>query len=346
MRTNRLTRENDELQREFKIPRFFWDLTERYQKAKKTDSLGAGFWERQKEAVEAFDLRNPNGHRQPTVTAPNPRIPEKSGPSATPQRSVQAGPPTLSTQKITDRERPAEKENDGNRARHVGAESLPIREPSRKDKGKEKMMMEVEGEDDGEDEEEDDGEDEDEDDGEDEDEEDEEEYKNEGQGNKEDEVKEVKKTKAVREDAGVRRPPTSTGRLRDPPCQRCNKKQIKCLEQAQARACMNCAKVKMKCVNLDSTEKGKVEKGPAPSKKKEKPAPKPKKPAARKTSAPKIVEAGPSRPATSKNQPAPATKRKAGKMVKSVEYVETSDDEEEESSPRKIAKLKGRGEYF
>lgn len=60
----------------------------------------------------------------------------------------------------------------------------------------------------------------------------------------------------VTDTEGRRRNPMPTGRLRDPPCERCVRGGKECLEQGgkalagrSRRACVHCAKIKMWCDN-------------------------------------------------------------------------------------------------
>jgi hypothetical protein len=67
-----------------------------------------------------------------------------------------------------------------------------------------------------------------------------------------------------------RKPPQPTGKLREPECKRCVEKGVECYTQEVGKACLGCAKMKIKC--LDSveivTEKGKgVKTGPPTGKK-------------------------------------------------------------------------------
>ena len=81
-------RNDAELQREFKKPRFLWVITERYHIAKKTGSITGDFWEGLKEALDQFEsgwegeeeveveMPEPNERRRADI---NRRAPEPSG---------------------------------------------------------------------------------------------------------------------------------------------------------------------------------------------------------------------------------------------------------------------------
>lgn len=115
----------------------------------------------------------------------------------------------------------------------------------------------------------------------------------------------------------VRQPPKSTGRRKEPPCQRCEKNNKVCYAQAGfTQACLRCATLKMRCDPVEKDSKGPGSTPVVPAKR---PAPE--------------ANAGPSKkkkPAPEPSQPvASGSKAKKGK---SREIIETSDAETEVDS--------------
>ncbi|KAF8809690.1 hypothetical protein BYT27DRAFT_7254407 [Phlegmacium glaucopus] len=53
-----------------------------------------------------------------------------------------------------------------------------------------------------------------------------------------------------RPESKKRRPPQSTGQLRENTCRRCERLHLYCISQAGGKACVSCARVKMKCVDF------------------------------------------------------------------------------------------------
>ena len=122
-----------------------------------------------------------------------------------------------------------------------------------------------------------------------------------------------RKEKEEKEDTRIRKPPKATGHLRDPTCKRCIRLEQDCLLQAGGRACVACARVKIRCIGADDSE-------PEP---KEKAKEKAKKTKAKETSAPRSA---PRKAQKSAPREEPSIKSKPKKAVKSVAIVYDDSD--------------------
>jgi hypothetical protein len=111
------------------------------------------------------------------------------------------------------------------------------------------------------------------------------------------------------------RAPKSTGRPRQPPCKRCNRLGRVCAEQLGGKACVECAKVKMKCEAVDEDQE--------PEASTSRPAPTGSRPQKRKK-----TETSDEEPEVPRPKPAPRPKpRTMAKTDKRPEIVVSSGEE-------------------
>lgn len=135
-----------------------------------------------------------------------------------------------------------------------------------------------------------------------------------------------------------RKQPKTSGRLRDRTCKRCERLNYKCLVQSGGRACLACAKVKVRCEDLEEDEEGRLTPEPAPMRN---PAPityirpvsqaavaAPSQEPVIKSKPPPRTPAPTSLPAPTK-KPAPAKRKRTKKAPKSTVEVESDEDDGE-----------------
>jgi hypothetical protein len=67
MRTKRETRENDEIQREFNLPRYIWVFAQNWILGKRENKLEK-FWGEVRGSLEEFDKKNPTGRRSVSIS--------------------------------------------------------------------------------------------------------------------------------------------------------------------------------------------------------------------------------------------------------------------------------------
>jgi hypothetical protein len=123
-----------------------------------------------------------------------------------------------------------------------------------------------------------------------------------------------------------RQPPANSGRRRDPPCKRCSGKRG-CFEtKGTGLACLHCATMKMKCEPLSDDEFARpADDGTSPSA--SPPPTKPSAPAPAPAPRQKPKKQGTKKEPAPAPAPGPSLKRR--KVVKTAEYVDSSDEDED-----------------
>ncbi|KAF8811077.1 hypothetical protein BYT27DRAFT_7253207, partial [Phlegmacium glaucopus] len=281
MCTTRTTTDNAELQHEFQVMRFLWRFADVYQGARRAQGLDGVFWDGLAQVLKDFDAKYPTAHRTPVPGVPppvHPTIPIIPPNEATfrvmmPTRPRQQEPtpvagPSMVASDSDDEAMPAKAQPQvpvhrvpvpG--VRISGRPSVPVPVPSariivqrpvvphekplpptqtaagpscstqdrqispltssseesprvpaseKRDKGKKRMRDE---------------------------------RPEEEEGSRE-------RQEAWHQEGKKRRPPRSTGQLRENTCRCCDRLLLNCLSQAGGKACVACAQVKMKCVDL------------------------------------------------------------------------------------------------
>jgi hypothetical protein len=140
----------------------------------------------------------------------------------------------------------------------------------------------------------------------------------------------------------MRDPPKTTGRLRKTICSRCHRKGLECLVQVGGRACVACAKLKVRCIEVGEEEI------PAASEKPAKKAPAPAAPPKQPTIKSKPRKKAPAKPISP--PPPPKKRQQTKKTVKSVGTIVddegTGGDERPRKKQRTFAELsRGSGKF-
>jgi hypothetical protein len=240
MVTKRLTANVDELQVEFSAPRFFWKMADAYVKAKMEKKVNF-VWGRLPQILQKFDAKHPTGHRVPNAGIPIPVSPTNpiNPPFAKPLNVMKPTPsqkPRAKTQVPVKQQVPVKPR---------GTTQMPVSTPddtirvNRRDlaeagpsQKRRKPLSPAPSSDD--------------------------EtpapvpIKDKGKG------KEILKIDEEDHQEGKKRkPPQSTGQVRETTCQRCRRLKIACLDQAGGKACVSCAKIKVKCLPASSSAQSK-----------------------------------------------------------------------------------------
>ena len=122
-----------------------------------------------------------------------------------------------------------------------------------------------------------------------------------------------------------RKPPQSTGEIRDPPCGRCTMMKVECFTQMGGLACLMCAKRKLRCDDAKPKEE----------KKKSEPKPKKSKPSAKAPKAKAIVKPFPPKKAPAPSAPTRTTRTRIQKAkVYDLVLSSSSAGSEDDHEPR------------